>query len=213
MKWLLILTPRSKLMLIKVWCSHKPWTEDYYNGAKARFEGLQESAFDTWDESRLRNFLVEQGLVEPKGPREQLVLAAKKQYVPSPSSLLTLPHRRRLGTTRTPQQHPPSPLGPPPLHPPPSMVIPNTKPPSPLHPCRRMLPSPLPLSRRRLRNPALRWPRRLLPLAPTTLRRLPSRPRRRTLRLRLSRIGSWRILRITFTRLGTNLFIASLHEA
>lgn len=51
-----------------------------YEAAKPHYEGLQASAFDTWDESRLRNFLLEQGLVEPKGPREQLVLAAKKQY-------------------------------------------------------------------------------------------------------------------------------------
>jgi len=62
------------------WESHKPWTEDVYNAAKAKYEGLTAATFDTWDESRLRSFLVEQGIVEPSGPREQLVLAAKKQY-------------------------------------------------------------------------------------------------------------------------------------
>jgi len=62
------------------WEDHKPWTEVMYENAKHKYEGLQASSFDTWDESRLRSFLVEQGLVAPKGPREQLVMAAKKQY-------------------------------------------------------------------------------------------------------------------------------------
>ncbi|KAG9044076.1 hypothetical protein FS837_008826 [Tulasnella sp. UAMH 9824] len=69
-----------KQLVAANWESHKPWTQAMYEAAKPRYEGLQASAFDTWDESRLRNFLLEQGLVEPKGPREQLVLAAKKQY-------------------------------------------------------------------------------------------------------------------------------------
>ena len=34
----------------------------------------------SWDESRLREFLQEQGVVAPSGPREQLVLAAKAHY-------------------------------------------------------------------------------------------------------------------------------------
>lgn len=50
-----------------------------YDAAKSKFDGVQATTFDTWDDSRLRNFLLEQGLVAPNGPREQLVLAAKKQ--------------------------------------------------------------------------------------------------------------------------------------
>jgi hypothetical protein len=41
---------------------------------------LKDSTFDSWDESRLREFLLEQGIVEPKGPREKLILLAKNQY-------------------------------------------------------------------------------------------------------------------------------------
>ncbi|KAG8970113.1 hypothetical protein FRC03_011131 [Tulasnella sp. 419] len=62
------------------WDAHKPWTQSMYEAAQKHFEGVQASAFDTWDESRLRNFLLEQGVVEPKGPREKLVLEAKKRY-------------------------------------------------------------------------------------------------------------------------------------
>lgn len=51
-----------------------------YEAAKARYQDVEASAFDSWDESRLRNFLLEQGIVQPKSTREQLVLAAKKQY-------------------------------------------------------------------------------------------------------------------------------------
>ncbi|KAG8909012.1 hypothetical protein FRB99_000115 [Tulasnella sp. 403] len=62
------------------WESHKEWTQEMYDAAKARFEGIQASTFDTWNESQLRTFLVEQGMVAPSGPREQLVLSAKQQY-------------------------------------------------------------------------------------------------------------------------------------
>lgn len=41
---------------------------------------MQDTAFDSWDESRLREFLLEQGVVAPSGPREKLVLAAKQHY-------------------------------------------------------------------------------------------------------------------------------------
>lgn len=56
------------------------WTADQYNKAQQAFQGLKADAFDSWDESRLREFLLEQGVVEPKGTREQLALLAKQKY-------------------------------------------------------------------------------------------------------------------------------------
>ena len=62
------------------WSATQAWTQDQYNKAQAFFENAKDTAFDTWDESRLRQFLLEQGVVAPSGPREQLVLAAKHHY-------------------------------------------------------------------------------------------------------------------------------------
>ncbi|KAI0078390.1 hypothetical protein K474DRAFT_1660392 [Panus rudis PR-1116 ss-1] len=56
------------------------WTADQLSRAQSVFQNLKESAFDTWDESRLREFLLEQGVIEPKGTREQLALLAKQKY-------------------------------------------------------------------------------------------------------------------------------------
>ena len=56
------------------------WSQSQYNSAQKSFHNLKESSFDTWDESHLREFLLEQGIVAPSGPREQLVLLAKEKY-------------------------------------------------------------------------------------------------------------------------------------
>ena len=56
------------------------WTHDKYARAQAVFSNLKADAFDTWDESRLREFLLEQGVVQPSGTREQLALIAKQKY-------------------------------------------------------------------------------------------------------------------------------------
>lgn len=56
------------------------WSQDQYNKAQKSFQNVKDSTFDTWSDSRLREFLLEQGVVEPSGPRESLVLAAKGQY-------------------------------------------------------------------------------------------------------------------------------------
>lgn len=56
------------------------WTADQYQRAQTVFANIKESAFDTWDESKLREFLLEQGVVDPSGPREQLALLAKQKY-------------------------------------------------------------------------------------------------------------------------------------
>ncbi len=56
------------------------WSWDKYAKAQQAFTNLHESAFDHWDESRIREFLLEQGVVQPKGTREQLALLAKQKY-------------------------------------------------------------------------------------------------------------------------------------
>lgn len=60
--------------------SGRQWSLDQYNRAQRAFEHVKDDSFDKWDESRLRAFLLEQGVVAPSGPREQLVLLAKTKY-------------------------------------------------------------------------------------------------------------------------------------
>ncbi|KAK7055434.1 hypothetical protein R3P38DRAFT_2847037 [Favolaschia claudopus] len=62
------------------WNLASAWTYDQYASAQKSYADLRDTAFETWDESRLREFLLEQGVVSPSGPREQLVLLAKNQY-------------------------------------------------------------------------------------------------------------------------------------
>jgi hypothetical protein len=62
------------------WWSYTAWSNEQYNNAQKSFQNLKDSTFESWDESRLREFLLEQGIVEPKGPREKLVLLAKSHY-------------------------------------------------------------------------------------------------------------------------------------
>ncbi|EKM75369.1 hypothetical protein AGABI1DRAFT_79948 [Agaricus bisporus var. burnettii JB137-S8] len=62
------------------WYSASAWTEDQYKNAQKTFSDVQDTSFETWDESRLREFLLRQGIVAPKGNREQLALLAKSQY-------------------------------------------------------------------------------------------------------------------------------------
>ncbi|KAF9219310.1 hypothetical protein BS17DRAFT_426410 [Gyrodon lividus] len=58
----------------------RQWTFDQYNRAQSTFANIKANTFDKWDESRLRTFLLEQGVVAPSGPREQLILLAKQKY-------------------------------------------------------------------------------------------------------------------------------------
>ncbi|CAE6485653.1 unnamed protein product [Rhizoctonia solani] len=62
------------------WSSAQTWSEARINQASKALADVKESAFDTWDESQLRSFLVEQGVVAPSGPKEKLVLTAKQYY-------------------------------------------------------------------------------------------------------------------------------------
>lgn len=56
------------------------WSLDQYTRAQRAFQHVKDDSFDSWDESRLRAFLLEQGVVAPSGPREQLLLFAKDKY-------------------------------------------------------------------------------------------------------------------------------------
>lgn len=62
------------------WHSASAWTTDQYTRAQKSFADVRDTTFDLWDESRLREFLLEQGVVAPTGPRESLVTLAKQKY-------------------------------------------------------------------------------------------------------------------------------------
>ncbi|KAF9054215.1 hypothetical protein BJ165DRAFT_1324486, partial [Panaeolus papilionaceus] len=62
------------------WNTASTWTYDQYLGAQQVFNNFQDTAFDTWDESRLRKFLLDHGVVSPKGPKEHLVILAQHKY-------------------------------------------------------------------------------------------------------------------------------------
>lgn len=58
----------------------RQWSLDQYTRAQRAFQHVKDDSFDSWDESRLRTFLLEQGVVAPSGPREQLLLLAKDKH-------------------------------------------------------------------------------------------------------------------------------------
>ena len=62
------------------WNTASSWTYDQYTAAQEIFSGIRDTSFDKWDESRLREFLLNQGVVAPKGPKEHLVQLAKSKY-------------------------------------------------------------------------------------------------------------------------------------
>ncbi|KIL60731.1 hypothetical protein M378DRAFT_13978 [Amanita muscaria Koide BX008] len=62
------------------WDTASIWTYDQYSSAQQAFSDIRDDVFDKWDESQLRQFLLRQGIVAPKGPREHLVLLAKAKY-------------------------------------------------------------------------------------------------------------------------------------
>lgn len=72
--------PKLQELVEENWNSISGWSYDQYLNAQKTFGQLEESSFDSWDESQLRQFLLEHGVVEPKGPREKLVLVAKQKY-------------------------------------------------------------------------------------------------------------------------------------
>ncbi|KAF5374052.1 hypothetical protein D9757_010728 [Collybiopsis confluens] len=60
--------------------SFSSWTPSQYSSFQQTFASVRDSTFDAWDESRLREWLLEQGIVAPSGPREELVLMAKRRW-------------------------------------------------------------------------------------------------------------------------------------
>lgn len=62
------------------WNTASSWTYDQYTAAQEVFTGIRDTSFDKWDESRLREFLLAQGVIAPKGPKEHLVQLAKSKY-------------------------------------------------------------------------------------------------------------------------------------
>jgi Putative nuclear envelope organisation protein len=62
------------------WNVASSWTYDQYTSAQEVFSGIRDTSFDKWDESRLREFLLKQGVVAPKGPKEHLIQLAKSRY-------------------------------------------------------------------------------------------------------------------------------------
>lgn len=60
--------------------SFSSWTPAQYSSFEQTFSSLRENTFDAWDESRLREWLLEQGIVAPKGHKEELTLAAKRRW-------------------------------------------------------------------------------------------------------------------------------------
>jgi hypothetical protein len=62
------------------WNSATAWSYDQYASAQSAFADIRDASFDKWDESRLRDFLLNQGIIAPKDPKEQLVLLAKQRY-------------------------------------------------------------------------------------------------------------------------------------
>ncbi|KAJ3780510.1 hypothetical protein GGU11DRAFT_721244 [Lentinula aff. detonsa] len=60
--------------------SFSSWTPSQYSSFQETFASLRDSTFDAWDESRLREWLLVQGIVAPKGTKEELVLIAKRRW-------------------------------------------------------------------------------------------------------------------------------------
>ena len=75
---------------------------DQYNAAQQSFQNIKDAAFDTWDESTLRQFLLEHGVVAPAGPREQLVLLARQQYRGAQDAASSLSYKASTGVYGSP---------------------------------------------------------------------------------------------------------------
>ncbi|KAG8782428.1 hypothetical protein FRC16_002617, partial [Serendipita sp. 398] len=76
-----ILLLSSSTVLASSWFSAddepKQWTNEQLTKAQKVFEGVKDDAFETWSESKLREFLIDTGYIEPKGTREQLAKLAR----------------------------------------------------------------------------------------------------------------------------------------
>jgi hypothetical protein len=76
----------------------KAWTNEQIEKAQVAFNNVKDDAFTTWTESQLRQFLMDQGVIEPKGTKEQLTQMVRNQYVKPfvcPTYLLIFSYRRK----------------------------------------------------------------------------------------------------------------------
>ena len=62
------------------WRPYTARTVDHYSNTRRSLQNLKGSTFETWNESRPREFLLEQWIVEPTGPRGRLILLARGHY-------------------------------------------------------------------------------------------------------------------------------------
>jgi hypothetical protein len=46
-----------------------PWTQEQLERSQKYFSNVKEDSFHTWNESRLRQFLLDNGVIEPKGTK------------------------------------------------------------------------------------------------------------------------------------------------
>ncbi|KAJ4473059.1 hypothetical protein J3R30DRAFT_759691 [Lentinula aciculospora] len=56
------------------------WSADQYESFQNSIASLRDSSFKDWDDSQLRKWLLDQGIVAPNGPREEIVQAAKRRF-------------------------------------------------------------------------------------------------------------------------------------
>jgi hypothetical protein len=62
------------------WNQGVGWTQEQFHAAQQVFSNIKDDSFEAWDESKLRQFLLDRGIVAPKGPKEHLVQTAKSLY-------------------------------------------------------------------------------------------------------------------------------------
>lgn len=46
-----------------------PWTQEQLDNVQKYFRDVKEDSFNNWNESRLRQFLLDNGVIEPKGTK------------------------------------------------------------------------------------------------------------------------------------------------
>ncbi|THH16226.1 hypothetical protein EW146_g4375 [Bondarzewia mesenterica] len=87
------------------WAAAQQYRADQYYAAQQSFQNLKDSAFDTWDESTLRQFLLDHGVVAPSGPREELVQLAKQKYREYQRTASSLSYQASTGIFGWPSYH------------------------------------------------------------------------------------------------------------
>ena len=68
---LLVVTAASPA-LGSIWGSDPqptPWTQEQLEKSQKYFGNVKEDSFNAWNESRLRQFLLDNGIIEPKGTK------------------------------------------------------------------------------------------------------------------------------------------------